>query len=79
MNISKEDLMRIIKEEVANAKEQTAKPKTITLNRDSLNRIIKEEIQAFRRRQLRESKRVVKATPDMLKKIIKEELDRAQR
>lgn len=79
MNISKEDLMRIIKEEVANAKEQTAKPKTITLNRDSLNRIIKEEIQAFRRRQLRESKRVVKATPDMLKQIIKEELDRAQR
>lgn len=79
MNISKEDLMRIIKEEVANAKEQTAKPKTITLNRDNLNRIIKEEIQAFRRRQLQESKRVVKATPDMLKRIIKEELDRAQK
>lgn len=79
MNISKEDLMRIIKEEVANAKEQTAKPKTITLNRNNLNRIIKEEIQAFRRRQLQESKRVVKATPDMLKRIIKEELDRAQK
>ncbi len=77
MNISKEDLMRIIKEEVANAKKKTAKSQPVKLTKENLNRIIKGEMQFFKRRQLRESKRVVKATPDMLKRIIKEELDRA--
>ena len=77
MNISKKDLMRIIKEEVTNAKKKTAKLQPVKLTKENLNRIIKEEMQSFKRRQLRESKRVVKATPSMLKRIIKEELDRA--
>ena len=91
MQITKKQLQKIIAEEVRShvksklleETKQVKKNKTVKLNSKNLRKIVMEELAAHKKsKSLQESrarKNAVKATPRMLRKIIKEEYDRVNK
>lgn len=78
MNITKSQLQNIISEEVRNfvkskLMNESREEKTVKATPDMLQKIIAEEVSAYKSKQLLESKNLVKATPDLLRRIIAEE------
>ena len=91
MQITKKKLQEIIAEEVRShvkgkllgESKTTKSEKAVKLNSKNLRKIVMEELAAHKKsKRLQESrarKNAVKATPDMLRKIIREEYDRVNK